>query len=179
MEAAAPWYEQAGATYVTLVDTQHRLSALYNLVNVPSAVWIDEAGNVRRIDEGTYATTHKMGDFQFGRDDYAPMVTSWVKEGEASAFLPPVGSVAVAPPSDDEAIAEANFRLAVYFFGIGDQARADRYWEVAQSLNPASWNYARQDWSFTPEVAGENWTKKVQTLEGKPYYKPIEGLDKP
>ena len=66
MEAAAPWYEQAGATYVGLVDPEHKLSALYNLVNVPSAVWIDEAGRVRRIDEGTYATVHKMGDFSFG-----------------------------------------------------------------------------------------------------------------
>ena len=71
--AAAPWYEQANATYVGLVDPTHSISALYNLVNVPSAVWIDEQGRVRRIDEGTYATVHTMGEVSFGREDYATM----------------------------------------------------------------------------------------------------------
>ena len=175
--AAAPWYEQAGARFVALVDEQHTLSSLYSLVNVPSAVWIDETGHVRRIDEGAYATVHKMGDFQFGRDDYAPMVANWVQEGEASRWLQPAGSLSLEPPSNDEALAEVNFKLGVYFHQQGDEARANRYWEKAQSLNPDSWNYARQDWSFTPETAGENWTKKVQTLEGRPYYRPIEGLD--
>ena len=60
---------------------------------------------------------------------------------------------------------------------MGDEAKANHYWEIAQALNPDSWNYARQDWSFTPEQAGENWAEKFQTLEGRPYYKPIEGLD--
>ncbi|MCZ6618701.1 MAG: redoxin domain-containing (seleno)protein, partial [Gammaproteobacteria bacterium] len=46
----------------------------------------------------------------------------------------------------------------------------------AQRLNPDSWNYHRQDWSFTPEEAGANWQKKAQALT-KPYYEPIEGLD--
>ena len=177
VEVAAPWYERAGATFVTLVDESHQLSSLYNLVNVPSAVWIDEAGYVRRIDEGAYATTHEMNGFEFGRDDYAPMVVSWVKEGERSADLAPAGELAVPPPSDEQALAEPTFKLGVYFHQQGDEAKANRYWEAAQALNPDSWNYARQDWSFTPEEAGANWTRKVQALDGKPYYRPIEGLD--
>ena len=114
---ACPWYERAGATYVTLVDETHELSAKYALVNVPSAVWIDEAGKVRRIDEGTYATTHKMGDFEFGRDDYAPMVVDWVKRGEQSAHLEDVRDVAkrIAEPGADAALAEPTFRLGVFF----------------------------------------------------------------
>lgn len=175
--AAAPWYERAEATYVTLVDEQHRVSALYDLVNVPSAVWIDESGHVRRIDEGAYAKRHEQGDFAFGRDDYAPMVANWVKQGEDSPYLKPVGALDLPAPSGDEALAEPTFRLGVYFHRQGDEAKADRYWEAAQALNPASWNYARQDWSFTPEEADANWTRKYQALEGRPYYKPIEGLD--
>ncbi len=175
--AAAPWYERAKTTYVSLVDETHRLSSLYALVNVPSAVWIDEAGYVRRIDEGSYATTHKLGDFAFGRDDYAPMVANWVQEGDASPHVKAVGTLAVAKPTGEQALAEPNFQLGVYFHRRGDTAKADRYWETAQKLNPDSWNYARQDWSFTPEQANENWTRKYQTLEGKPYYRPIDGLD--
>lgn len=174
---AAPWYERAGATFVSLVDERHRLSALYDLVNVPSAVWIDETGHVRRIDEGAYATVHKSDDFEFGRDDYAPMVVNWVENGEASPYLHPPGELDVPERSDQQALAEPTFQLGVYFHKRGDEARANGYWEAAQALNPESWNYARQDWSFTPEQAGENWQKKFQTLEGRPYYRPIEGLD--
>ena len=161
-----------------MVDEAHAISSLYNLVNVPSAVWIDEAGYVRRIDEGTYAEVHKLGEFEFGRVDYAPMVANWVAEGEKSPHVKPVGELTLASPSDDHARAEPTFKLGVYFHQMGDEAKANHYWEIAQALNPDSWNYARQDWSITtPEQAGENWAKKFQTLEGRPYYKPIEGLD--
>lgn len=134
---------------------------------------------MRRIDEGTYATTHKMGDFEFGRDDYAPMVVDWVKRGEQSAHLEDVRDVAkrIAEPGADAALAEPTFRLGVYFHTQGDDTRANRYWQAAQRLNPDNWSYHRQDWSFTPDEAGANWSRKFQELEGKPYYKPITGLD--
>ena len=177
IEAAAPWYEQGGATFVTLVDTAHEISSLYNLVNVPSAVWIDETGYVRRIDEGAYATTHDLGGFEFGRADYAPMLEDWVNRGDKSPHASAQGELAVTARTDEEALAEPTFKLGVYFHQQGDEQKANAYWEKAQALNPKSWNYARQDWSFTPDIANENWNRKVQTLEGKPYYQPIEGLD--
>ena len=150
---------------------------MYNLVNVPSAVWIDEAGTVRRIDEGTYATVHRMGDFEFGRNDYAPMVADWVAKGENSSFLPDPGAINIAAKSDNAALAETAFQLAGYFKTQGQASKADQYWAMAQKLNPDSWNYHRQDWAYTPEEAGANWQQKVQTLGEKPYYKPIEKLD--
>ena len=149
---------------------------MFNLGNVPSAVWIDEEGYVRRIDEGTYATMHKMGDFEFGREDYAPMVADWVRNG---ANVDPVGefSQSLEPRSSDESMAEAAFALASFFKTDGNGEKADKYWAMAQRLNPDSWNYHRQDWSFTPEEAGSNWQRKVMTLGDKPYYRPIDGLD--
>jgi hypothetical protein len=164
-------------TFVGLVDTNHTVSALYNLVNVPSAVWIDTQGQVRRIDEGTYAAKHNMNGFEFGRTDYAPMVTNWVYKGEASPYLANAEKVEIAAKTKDEARAEPAFRLANYFQSIGNASKAEQYWAMAQKLSPDSWNYHRQDWAFTPEEAGKNWQKKVQTLGDKPYYKPIKGLD--
>ena len=82
-----------------------------------------------------------------------------------------------AKQTDEQALADPNFKLGVYFHQRGNEEKANHYWETAQALDPASWNYARQDWSFTPEEAGANWQKKFQTMEDKPYYKPIEGLD--
>jgi hypothetical protein len=171
--AAAPWYEKAEASFVSLVDESHTISSLYNLVNVPSAVWIDEEGFVRRIDEGAYSTANEFG----GRAEYAPMVSDWVRQGDDSAHVLPRGELKLASRTADEARAEPMFKLGVYFHQAGDAAKADKYWAEAQQLNPASWNYHRQDWSFTPEEAGANWMKKYQSLQGKPYYKPIDGLD--
>jgi hypothetical protein len=176
-EAAAPWYERAEATFVGLVDPTHSISALYNLVNVPSAVWIDEVGRVRRIDEGAYAAVNKMGDFEFGRADYAPMVADWVTKGDNSEYVSEPGELQIAAKSDDAARADAAFRLGNHFKAGDDEQRAEQYWQLAQRMNPDSWNYHRQDWAYTPEEAGSNWQQKVQTLGDKPYYKPIEGLD--
>ncbi len=175
LAAAAPWYERAGISYVGLVDERHIVSSLYNLVNVPSAVWIDETGKVRRIDEGTYATVHDLGGFKFGRTDYAPMVTDWVNRGDASQYVKtPLHMV---EKSAEATKAEPSFAMGVYYQANGNTKKADHYWAQAQALNPDSWNYHRQDWAFTPEEAGANWQKKVQTLGENPYYKPIDGLD--
>lgn len=173
---ARQWYERAGATYVSLVDENHTISSLYNLVNVPSAVWIDESGRVVRIDEGAYSRKHTMGTFEFGRDDYAPMVRDWVTQGSESTYAKN-NAIPDLRLTSEQARAEPNFKLGVFFHKQGKADKADKYWGIAQQLNPESWNYHRQDWSFTPEEAGQNWTRKVQTLEGKPYYRPIKGLD--
>src|SRR6478752_9706128 len=55
---ARPWIEQAKSDYWQLIDAEHRLEDLYNLVNVPQAVWIDEAGRIVRPPETAGSTDH-------------------------------------------------------------------------------------------------------------------------
>jgi len=50
-ESARPWIEAAKATYPCLIDSDHHVADLYNLVNVPQAVWIDEQGRIVRPPE--------------------------------------------------------------------------------------------------------------------------------
>ena len=47
-EAARPWIAAAAPTYPCLIDRDHHLADLYNLVNVPQALWINEQGRVVR-----------------------------------------------------------------------------------------------------------------------------------
>ena len=110
------------------------------------------------------------------RDDYVPMVRDWVKNGAASAYAQGNAAPNLRRSSDD-ALAETNFKLGVYFHHAGNSQKADQYWVSAQKLNPDSWNYHRQDWSFTPDEASANWSRKAQSLGDKPYYRPIEGID--
>src|SRR5258708_34224349 len=57
-EHARPWIDQAKSSYWQLIDVEHRLSDLYNLVNVPQAVWIDEKGVIVRPPETAGSTDH-------------------------------------------------------------------------------------------------------------------------
>lgn len=55
-EAARPFIEAAAPDYISLIDRDHRVAGLYNMVNVPQAVWIDESRQIVRPPEvaGTY-----------------------------------------------------------------------------------------------------------------------------
>jgi hypothetical protein len=174
---AKPFYDAAKATYTALVDVQHTVSSLYNMVNVPTAVWIDETGRIVRHDEDAYSKSYTMGTLKFGNDVYRPAVYDWVKNGAASKYVQSPETVLAQLPErgENEALADANFKLAVWFHTQGDTERANRYWDEAQKLNPDSWNYHRQDWSFLQQdETMKNWVAKFRALGDKPYYRPLD-----
>lgn len=173
--AAGKFYDRAGATFTTLIDREHLLSTLYHLVNVPTGVWVDEQGRIVRPPEVAYTVAKVLGQ-PVGGDRYVAALRDWVSRGAQSPFVLNTEQLRtrLRVRSQDERLADANFRLGVYFHEQGDAARADRYWQAAQLLNSESWNYHRQDWSFTPREAMRNWMRKFQALDGKPYYAPLE-----
>ncbi len=172
---AEPFYEAANATYSAPVDERHVVSSLFGLVNVPSGIMVDEEGRIVRLDEGTYTREYKAGELSFGTNDYVPILRDWLENGEESELVFDVADMAdqLAELSDAEARGDAHFRLASYFKLSGREELAQTHWSEAQRLNPDSWNYHRQDWSFTPQEAGRNWFEKFQSLGDKPYYKPM------
>lgn len=176
--AAGPWFDRAKATYTTLIDPTHKVSSLFNLVNVPSGVWIDEQGRIVRINEGTYSAVIPLGNnFEIGTADYTPAVRDWVLKGAASEYVWTPEKVAskIRRRTADEALAEPTFKLGVYFFQRQDEARARTYWKRAEELHPDSWNYHRQDWTFTAETSfGRSFQQKRSALGDRPYYEPLD-----
>src|SRR5215813_5511946 len=60
-EAARPWIEASkpsspAAMHAALIDTEHRLADLYNVVNVPTVFWIDERGRIVRPNDVAFGT---------------------------------------------------------------------------------------------------------------------------
>jgi hypothetical protein len=108
-------------------------------------------------------------------EEYVAAIRDWVAKGERSAYALSDAefSARVKPRSTNEMDADASFALAVWFYHAGNQPLAKQYFERAQTLNPADWNYHRQDWSFTPGEAGAKWMEKFQKLE-TPYYPKLE-----
>ena len=57
---AAEWINAAKPEYTALVDDKHLVTQLYNMVNVPTAVWINEKGGrafytIKGHSQSTYA----------------------------------------------------------------------------------------------------------------------------
>jgi hypothetical protein len=55
-EASRPWIEAARPTHPSLVDPRHVVADLFNMVNVPTVVWIDERGRIARPNDVAFGT---------------------------------------------------------------------------------------------------------------------------
>ncbi len=180
---AGPIFDAANPTYVQVIDENHLISSLFNFVNVPSSVWIDETGRIVRIDEGTYSQIHEFGDGEqkivFGNDVYAPALKDWVAKGEASEHVQSAEVVSgnIRAHGDDELRADAAFRLGNLFRNHGQENQAEHYWTMAEQLNPDSVNFFRQNLTLTEEgSAGPTFQQRIgeYMTEGKPWYRPLD-----
>ena len=157
------------------IDTAHRTSALFNLVNVPAAIWIDERGRIVRLDHGAFPGKRSFAGVEVGVDGYKEAIADWVARGDKSRFVRAPGALkdALAPRSPAAATAELHFRLGAFLARAGDEVGAEQHWERAQALAPENWNYHRQDWADSTFESSVWFLKKVITDDG-PYYAPIE-----
>src|SRR5439155_1312106 len=53
---ARPWIDAAKPEHPSLIDTRHVVADLYNMVNVPTIVWIDERGRIVRPNDVAFGT---------------------------------------------------------------------------------------------------------------------------
>lgn len=173
--AAGKYYDKAQATYTTLIDKQHTVSTLYQMVNVPMGVWIDETGHIVRPAEVAYSDKVSLFGISVDGERYVDGLRDWVANGKESIYaLSPAELAARRPKTDANAgLADAHFKLAVYLHEQGQAKPAQTHWEEAQRLHPDDWNYHRQDWSFRGEGLSR-WLKKFRALDGKPYYAPLD-----
>ncbi len=184
---ARPWIEQANSTYWQLIDAEHRLEDLYNLVNVPQAVWIDERGRIVRPPENAGSTDHfrrmdlrtrtmTPGDQAArlaARQAYLDAVRAWVTTGKHAL---PADAVRANLPKVTPAIAEARarFRLGVWLRANDRAVEGDLQMAEASRLHPDSWSMWRQaaDLDEVGKASGPDFWKRVQALGEKPYYPP-------
>ncbi len=146
------------------------------MVNVPAAVWVDEEGRIVRPPEAAFSKEQIVLGNKIGDDRYIAGLRDWVANGEESRFVmsPEKLKERLRARPTELRLADAHFKLATHFHALGDAVEAAVHWKAAQELNPDSWNYHRQEWTFDPETAGRKWSQKFQALKGKPYYAPFD-----
>jgi len=179
-------------TYPCLIDEKHIVAELYNMVNVPTAVWIDETGRIVRPAEPAGASdgfrTMDRTTFQMSveiaaagkrtRSSYVEALRDWVAKGEASpyALSPEEVRHRMHGPTESDVLATANFRLGQYLYQQGHAQDAQRYFAEAKRLRPESWNFTRQSLELQEpgKASGPEFWAAVDALGEQAYYPPIE-----
>ena len=173
---AAPWITAAKPEYTALIDDKHLVTQLYNMVNVPTAVWINEKGMIVRPNEVAYVDNRYKAMHGIDAGPYLDAIRDWVANGDRSAFVMSEQEVKerLKPPSPERATADAEFGLAEYLHKNGNGEDAIAHFKEAQRLDPDNWNYKRQAWALSDaeKKYGTSFGKEVQKLNGKPYYAP-------
>src|SRR5262245_37319028 len=134
-------------TYPCLVDEKHIVAERYNMVNVPTAVWINEAGRIVRPAESAGATdgfrTLDRATLQMpaevaaagkqARKRYIDAIRDWVEKGDASVYAlsPDQIRQRVHGRAEHEALAAANFRLGQHLYQQGHRQDAKYYFSGA------------------------------------------------
>lgn len=195
---AAAWAKAGPPEYPCLIDERHQVSQLYGLVNVPSAVWIDEDGRIVRgpepagvteafkaIDLATFTMPPAAVEAgSAARNRYLDAVRDWVRRGADSPVVQSpeevLGRIGTAARWGDPAEAAAHFRLAEALYRRKDVEAAQRHFAEAVRLWPENWSYQRQARQLSdPDTAGEldagpEYWKSLETRGPGSFYPPLE-----
>jgi len=191
-EAARPWIEAAKPEYPCLIDSGHVVGGLYGMVNVPTAVWIDEDGMIVRPPEsaGTNDAFRQMDRENFSippeaaaslaaqRGGYVEALRDWARNGAASEFAlsPEEVRRRLVPIEPAAARAAACALMGDHLARAGRVEDAQRYFAEATELQPENWSYRRQAWNLEHPLksGGPEFWAAVDALGDDHYYRPTD-----
>jgi len=176
--AAGEWIRAASPTHPSLIDAHYEVARLYNVINVPTAVWIDEEGCIVRPNETAFADNRWIEFTKFDMTRYLAAVRNWAERGTTSRYVldPQERRKRLLLPTAGHTLAAAAFRLAEHLHASGHAQAAVAFFKRAQALHPESWCFKRQAWALTDaeKFYGTNFQTEVRALAGRPYYTPID-----
>lgn len=174
-EDARPWIEAAKPAHPSLIDTRHVLADLYNMVNVPTVVWIDERGRIVRPNDVAFGTDTFRHITGIEAAKHLGLLRAWVR-GEA-ATLPAERTRALQSlPTAADQQARAEFGLGQWLFEQGLSAAAERHFVTAGELAPHDFTIRRGTMPIRNiDPMGPQFRSMLQdwTAAGRPYYKPL------
>jgi hypothetical protein len=171
-EGCRAFIEAANPAHPSLIDRHHLVADLFGVVNIPSSIWINEAGMIVRPAEAAPAPPsatprqrRQMPDEVPERfkqimaeaakipnhsEQYHAALRDWVAKGDASEYaLAPDEVIARSRPRDEnKALGHAHFELATQLELDGHHDLAIKHFRQAHRLVPDSWTFRRQAWSL-------------------------------
>jgi hypothetical protein len=198
VETAGRWIEAASPRHPALIDQAHLVDELLGIVNVPSGMWIDEAGTMVRPPEPAFPGRPAFRDapapanldpylaevlaearkIRTEPERYVAGLRDWVAEGAASRFaLKPDEVIARSGGRDRErSLAAAHFELAQHLWREGREGEAAPHFRQARRLHPENWTYKRQAWVLAnrfqapSDLMEGDWLTDVREIGAENYY---------
>ncbi|GAA4578395.1 hypothetical protein GCM10023194_01170 [Planotetraspora phitsanulokensis] len=170
---ARPWIEGLG--HPSLIDAEGSVAELYNVVNVPTVVWIDEEGRIARPQDTMTATDTFREMNGLSSEDAKNALRRWVLDGE-SGLTPEAVREHLRIPTEEERRARLHARLAAWLFRRGRTAPARGHARKAAELAPHDVAVRR---SLMPlsgvDPFGDEYFRLRDELEagGVPLYRPL------
>ena len=174
-ESARPWIEAASATHPSLVDTSYLLADLYNIVNVPTTVWIDEEGWIVRPNDVGYATDTFRGIHGIDSGRVLDSIREWVRDGTSSIDRNRARELQPLPTAEHQ-LARAEFGLARWLGMHGRSEAAERHFLRAGELAPHDFTIRRGSMPMRGiDSMGPQFREMVMDWisRGNPYYVPL------
>jgi tetratricopeptide (TPR) repeat protein len=174
-EDARPWIEAARPTHPSLIDTGHVLADLYNIVNVPTILWIDERGRIVRPNDVAFGTDTFKHITGLAAAGHQVALRGWVR-GEATALPEARVRALQALPTDRDQQARAEFGLGEWLYQRGRTEAAARHFERAGELAPHDFTIRRGTMPMRGiDPMGPKFREMLGTWvqAGNPYYRPL------
>jgi len=174
-EDARPWIEKAAPTYPVLIDTQHAVADLYNIVNVPTALWIDERGGIVRPNDVVFGTDTFKHITQLESARPLAAVRAWAR-GETAGFTAAEARALQTLPTEQDQQARAEFGLAEWLAHQGRAAAAERHFVRAGELAPHDFTIRRGSMPIRGiDPMGPQFREMIQAwaASGHSYYLPL------
>lgn len=174
---AGPWITAAKPTFTALIDENHLVSKLYNMVNVPTGVWINEQGRIVRPNEVAFVDDRFKNFTGLDSAPYLNALKDWIDKGEKSQYVMNEEQLRrrLSAQDPNTALASAEFGLGEHLYKSGHGAEAIPHFKEAQRLNPKDWNYKRQAYLLgdAKRDYGTTFKDEVEKNGGsKVYYPP-------
>ena len=174
LKDAGQWIAAAQPTYTVLIDEKHLVSKLYNMVNVPTGVWINEKGRIVRPNEVAFIDDRFKPFSGLDAGPYIRALRDWVEKGDHSVYAMNEDQLRkkLASPDPQLAMGAAEFGLAEHLHKNAHPKEAVLHFKEAQRLNPKSWNYKRQAWALSDAQReyGTTFKEEVEKIGGSKLY---------
>ncbi len=174
-ERVRPWIERAAPTHPSLIDTDFLVADLYNMVNVPTAVWIDEAGRVVRPNDVMYGSDTFKRVHGLDHEAGLAALRAWVRDGALTLDTARVRELQQLPTRADQE-ARAEFAVARWLLQAGRRDAAERHFLRAGELAPHDFIIRRGSMPMRGiDSMGPAFREMAVAWggAGNPYYRPL------
>lgn len=196
------WLEAARPNHPSLIDAGHAVDSLFGIVNVPSGVWIDEAGRIVRPAETAHPGVAVFGglprpdgiteyqaevlatsrEIKVNPRRYLAALRDWVEKSSESKYVLGADELAARAGgrSSEEAQAAAHFELASHLVASERTLDAVPHFRVAHRLQPQNWTYRRQAWSLARPDQGptdlydSDFLTELRRVGPENFYRPAD-----